>query len=117
MLKYNDSLKRLVVNSYKNLGWENRNSRYVSWKVKKYPIVLSKNAQKQLDKLPDNIAEPIFEAISGLGENPRPVGYKKLKGRNGYRIRTGNYRIIYDIFDTELVVDVITLGHRKSIYD
>jgi mRNA interferase RelE/StbE len=52
-----------------------------------------------------------------LGENPRPVGYKKLKGRNGYRIRTGNYRIIYDIFDTELVVDVITLGHRKSIYD
>jgi mRNA interferase RelE/StbE len=82
-----------------------------------YIIVLSKNAQKQLDKLTDNIAEPIFVAIARLEENPRPAGCKKLKGRNGYRIRTGNYRIIYDIYDTELVVDVITLGHRKDIYE
>ncbi len=82
-----------------------------------YTIVLSKRAQKQLDKLSDIIAEPIIVAITGLEKNPRPVGYIKLKGRNGYRIRTGNYRIIYDIFDTELVVDVITLGHRKDIYE
>lgn len=47
----------------------------------------------------------------------RPQGYKKLKGREGYRIRTGNYRIVYNIFENELVVDVITLGHRKDIYD
>jgi mRNA interferase RelE/StbE len=70
-----------------------------------------------LDKLSDSIAEPIIEAISGLEINPRPVGYKKLKGRESFRIRTGNYRIIYDIFDTELIVDVITLGHRRDIYD
>jgi mRNA interferase RelE/StbE len=82
-----------------------------------YTVVLSKKAQKQLDKLADNIAAPIFEAIAGLEENPRPVGYIKLKGRAGYRIRTGNYRIIYDIFDTELLVDIITLGHRKDIYE
>lgn len=82
-----------------------------------YTAVLSKKAQKQLDKLSDNIAEPIIDAIAGLEENPRPVGYKKLKGRDGYRIRTGNYRIIYDIFDTELIVDIITLGHRKDIYE
>ena len=82
-----------------------------------YTAVLSKKAQKQLDKLSDNIAEPILEAIAGLEENPRPAGYKKLKGRDGYRIRTGNYRIIYDIFDNELIVDIITLGHRKDIYE
>ncbi len=82
-----------------------------------YTAVLSKKAQKQLDKLSDNIAEPIFNAIAGLEENPRPAGYKKLKGRDGYRIRTGNYRIIYDIFDTEFIVDIITLGHRKDIYE
>ena len=81
-----------------------------------YTAVLSKKAQKQLDKLSDTIAEPIIDAIAKLEENPRPVGYKKLNGRDGYRIRTGNYRIIYDIFDTELVVDIIALGHRKDIY-
>jgi mRNA interferase RelE/StbE len=82
-----------------------------------YTAILSKKAQKQLDKLPDNIAEPIIEAIAGLEENPRPAGYIKLKGRDGYRIRTGKYRIIYDIIDTELIVDIITLGHRKDIYE
>lgn len=82
-----------------------------------YTVVLSKTAQKQLDKLSDTIAEPILEAIAGLAENPRPQGYRKLKGRDGYRIRTGDYRIIYDILDTELIVDIITLGHRKDIYE
>jgi mRNA interferase RelE/StbE len=82
-----------------------------------YIAVLSKKAQKQLDKLSDSIAEPILEAIAQLEENPRPQGYKKLKGRDGYRIRTGNYRIIYNIIDTELIVDIITLGHRKDIYE
>jgi len=83
----------------------------------RYTVILSKKAQKELDKLSDTIAAPIFEAIAGLEENPRPVGYIKLKGRAGYRIRTGNYRIIYDIFDTELLVDIITLGNRKDVYD
>lgn len=82
----------------------------------KYTAVLSKKAQKQLDKLPDNIAEPIIEAILDLEENPRPVGSKKLIGRDGYRVRIGNYRVIYDIFDSLLIVDVIALGHRKDIY-
>lgn len=81
-----------------------------------YSVVLTKKAQKQLDKLSDHIAMPILEAISGLQENPRPHGFLKLKGRDGYRIRAGNYRIIYEIFDTELIVDVITIGHRKDVY-
>lgn len=73
--------------------------------------------QKQLDKLSDTIAEPILEAISNLEENPRPAGNKKLRGRDGYRIRIGNYRVIYDIYDKELIVDVIAIGHRKDIYE
>jgi mRNA interferase RelE/StbE len=52
-----------------------------------------------------------------LADDPRPKGCKKLKGRDGYRIRTGNYRIIYEIFDTELLIDVIAIGHRKDIYE
>lgn len=84
---------------------------------KYYKIVLTKKAQKQLDKLSDIIAEPILKAISGLAENPRPSGYKKLKGRDGYRIRSGKYRIIYEIIEKELIVTVITLGHRKDVYE
>lgn len=82
----------------------------------KYTVLLTKKAQKQLDKLSDAIANPLLEAIANLEENPRPQGYIKLKGRDGYRIRVGNYRIIYDIFDDTLIVDIITLGHRKDIY-
>ena len=82
-----------------------------------YTIVLSKKAQKQLDKLSDTIAEPILEAIGFLENNPRPNGCKKLKGREGYHIRIGDYRVIYEVFDNNLIVDVITLGHRKDIYE
>ncbi len=82
-----------------------------------YTVVLSKQAQKQLDKLTDNLAQPIFEAILSLEKNPRPAGHKKLKGRKGFRIRTGNYRVIYDIIDDILIIDVIALGHRKDIYE
>ena len=83
----------------------------------KYTVSLSKRAQKQLDKLSDAVAEPIFQAIEKLGDNPRPNGCKKLKGRNGYRIRIGDYRVIYEIMDSTLLVDVIDLGHRRDIYE
>lgn len=82
-----------------------------------YTVVLSKKAQKQLDKLSDYIAKPILEVISHLETNPRPAGYKKLKGRNGFRVRAGNYRIIYEIIEYQLKIDIITLGHRKDIYE
>lgn len=85
--------------------------------MRRYTAVLSNKARKHLDKLHDNIAEPILDAIASLEENPRPMGHIKLKGRQGYRIRVGNYRIIYDIYDRELVIDIIALGDRKDIYD
>jgi mRNA interferase RelE/StbE len=85
--------------------------------MSKYTVVLSKNAQKQLDKFTDDIAQPILDAIDNLKNDPRPTGVKKLKARDGYRVRVGNYRIIYEIIDNELIVDVVAVGHRKDIYD
>ncbi len=82
-----------------------------------YQIQIRKSAQKQLDKLSDDIAENLLDAIEELAVNPRPNGCKKLKGRSGYRIRKGDYRIIYDIYDDVLIVDIIAAGHRKEIYD
>ncbi|MEY5040669.1 MAG: hypothetical protein RLZZ414_197 [Bacteroidota bacterium] len=82
----------------------------------KFTILLTKKAEKQIDKLKDNIAIPILEAITQLENNPRPTGCKKLKGRDAYRIKIGNYRVIYEIFDNELLIEVIALGHRKDIY-
>jgi mRNA interferase RelE/StbE len=81
-----------------------------------FTITLSKNVVKQLDKLSNNIAQPIFDAITLLADEPRPKGCKKLKGREGYRIRVGKYRIIYEIYDKVLLIDVLAIGHRKDIY-
>jgi mRNA interferase RelE/StbE len=78
----------------------------------KYSITIKKRALKALEK----INEPYYTSIYSLVGNPRPNGYKKLKGQDGYRIQVGDYRIIYDIFDKALVIDVIDLGHRKEIY-
>ena len=85
--------------------------------AKLYSVVLTKAAQKQLDKLSDTVAAPIIKAISSLSSNPRPHGYIKLKGRNGYRIRVGDYRIIYEVFDKILSIEVINLGNRKDVFE
>jgi mRNA interferase RelE/StbE len=82
-----------------------------------YLIQIRKSAQKQLDKLSDDIADELLDAIENLAANPRPSGCKKLKGRDGYRIRKGDYRIIYNIFDNVLTVDIVAVGHRREIYD
>jgi mRNA interferase RelE/StbE len=59
----------------------------------------------------------IIEVIDSLAQNPRPCGYKKLTGRNGYRIRVGTYRIIYDIFETNLIIEIVNLGVRGAVYE
>ena len=81
-----------------------------------YRVTLKKRAVKALEEINEPYYSNIKQAIYSLAHNPRPQGYKKLKGRGGYRIRVADYRIIYDIFDDLLVVDVIDLGHRKDIY-
>jgi mRNA interferase RelE/StbE len=85
--------------------------------MSKYKVYLSKRAEKDLDNLSDLVANPILSAIANLAEELRPKGCKRLKGREGYRIRIGNYRVIYIISDRQLIVEVIALGHRKDIYN
>ena len=82
-----------------------------------YRVSLKKRAVKALEHINEPYYSNIKEAIYELADEPRPQGYKKLKGREAYRIRVADYRIIYEIFDNELIVDVIDLGHRKDIYD
>ena len=81
-----------------------------------YTIALTRTAQKQLDKLPEQVAETLLDAIENLANEPRLDGYKKLKGRPGYQIRKGDYRIIYDIQDDVPTIEVIAVGHRRKIY-
>ena len=82
-----------------------------------YKLRIEKDVIKALEKINEPYYSKIKTAILKLAKNPRPVGYKKLKGRDGFRIRVADYRIIYDIFDNILTVDVIDLGHRKNIYE
>ncbi|TGL97490.1 type II toxin-antitoxin system RelE/ParE family toxin [Leptospira barantonii] len=84
--------------------------------MSEYSVLLTQSAAKQLNKLPENIADSLIQIIQGLAQNPRPIGSKKLKGREGFRIRKGDYRILYDIIDRKLIVHVIAIGHRKEIY-
>ncbi|PZX52709.1 type II toxin-antitoxin system RelE family toxin [Algoriphagus chordae] len=81
-----------------------------------YEVFLTSKAKKQLDKLSNKIVKPILQAIVSLSDDPRPSGCKKLKGRAAYRIRIKNYRVIYEIKDKVLLVEVIAIGHRKGIY-
>ena len=81
-----------------------------------YSVTLSPLAVRQLDMLNENQMKPIIRAFEVLKVNPRPSGVKKLKGRPGYRVRAGNYRIIYQIFDSELRINVLAFGDRKDIY-
>jgi mRNA interferase RelE/StbE len=83
----------------------------------KYSISFTRVAEKQLQKINDPFYTNIKDAILALTDDPRPRTCKKLVGRDGYRIRIGNYRVIYTIFDSELVIEIIAVGHRKDIYD
>jgi mRNA interferase RelE/StbE len=82
-----------------------------------YTVLILPSAQKQLDKLPNAIATRIEDKMLDLENDPRPPGCKKLKGRDAYRIRIGDYRVIYEIHDGRLVVTVITVGHRREVYE
>ena len=85
--------------------------------MKKYKVVVSKSAEKNLSKLPSSQIVRIIEVLKSLEINPRPTGCKKLKGFDSlWRVRIGNYRVVYAIEDVILLVDVRDVGHRKDIY-
>lgn len=81
-----------------------------------YKILLSNIAKKALDKLPDSVFQRIDKRIQSLKLEPRPVGCIKLSGNESYRIRVGDYRIIYTINDRIIEIYIFNIAHRKDIY-
>ncbi|MFZ4727370.1 MAG: type II toxin-antitoxin system RelE family toxin [Pseudanabaena sp.] len=82
-----------------------------------YQIVIPKPAQKQLDNISKIERDRLLTALRSLSNDPRPNGVKKLKGyENTYRVRVGDYRIIYEIKDRELIVLLLSVSHRKDAY-
>ncbi|MGB4777197.1 type II toxin-antitoxin system RelE family toxin [Microbacterium sp.] len=83
-----------------------------------YRVEFTTAAARQVRKLPRPARDRVLAAIEGLQYEPRPQGAKKLVGeQTAWRIRIGDYRVIYDVFDTELIVTVVRAGHRREIYD
>ena len=84
-----------------------------------YKISISKQALRELEKLPTKINQKISSAIDQLSKQPRPIGCKKIKGERDYiwRIRIGDYRVLYAIDDKVQIIDVRKIGHRKNIYE
>jgi mRNA interferase RelE/StbE len=82
-----------------------------------YQIEFTKSASKQLAKLPENVQQRIKFKVEELGDDPRPDGVVKLTNSDEtYRIRVGNYRVLYEIKDDLLIIKVIRVGHRKEVY-
>jgi mRNA interferase RelE/StbE len=82
-----------------------------------YSIEIKQSAQKELANLPRNIADKVIKQVRALADDPRPNGCKKFVGTDyTYRIRINDYRVVYSIFDQQLVIQVIKIGHRKAIY-
>ena len=79
-------------------------------------IVFKRSVKKDLRKINSKLLPAILKQIDGLATDPRPSGCKKLKGEDVYRVRQGNYRIVYEVFDDKVVVVVIAVGSRGSIY-
>ena len=82
-----------------------------------YQVRLKNKVLKELKKIPEPYYSKIKDAIYKLSDNPPPPVYIKLKTRPAYRFKIADYRIIYEIYDNILLVDVINLGHRKDIYE
>lgn len=83
-----------------------------------YEITYAQSALKALRKLDRGIARRIVTAIDALASDPRPHGCKQLNGGGGgeMRIRVGDYRVIYDVDDGEVVILVLAIGHRREVY-
>ncbi len=84
----------------------------------RFSLRIKKSAAKELESVPTQAdRRRIVKRIESLRDNPRPKGAIKLSGSERYRMRQGNYRILYTIEDKELVVYVIKIGDRKDIYE
>ena len=81
-----------------------------------YSVLILRRAQRELANLPRDAYSRVRDAIQALSENPRPRAGLKLTGRDGWRIRVGTYRVIYDINDSERTMTILHIGHRRDVY-
>jgi mRNA interferase RelE/StbE len=81
-----------------------------------YAVTFRSSAAKELRKLPVPMRNQISELIDFLATDPRPHGVKKMVGVDAWRIRVGDYRVIYSIVDEQLVVEIIKIGNRREVY-
>jgi mRNA interferase RelE/StbE len=81
-----------------------------------YGLSILRRAQKDLAQLPQGDYERLVEAIRDLAGNPRPVGCRKLTGREGWRIRVGDFRVLYEIDDRQRSITVLHIGNRRDVY-
>jgi len=82
-----------------------------------YKIEWKRSAAKELEKLPRQMISKIVAAVDSLSLNPYPQGVRKLVStENSYRIRVGDYRVLYNIVENKLIIEIIRVGHRKDVY-
>jgi mRNA interferase RelE/StbE len=84
--------------------------------VASYSIRIKRSAAKEIEALPRQDRARVVDRIATLADNPRPPGCEKLSGTDKYRLRQGDYRILYQIVDRELIVTVVRVGHRREVY-
>lgn len=84
--------------------------------MESYRIVIKKSAAKEIERIAKNDRIRIIEKIKSLLQDPHPKGSKKLSGQEKYRMRQGNYRILYQLIDDELIINVVKVGHRQDVY-
>jgi len=81
-----------------------------------YKVELRRNVKKSLDRLQTQERHRIIPVLLNLEQEPRPTGVEKVRGTELWRIREGDYRLIYHIDDEEKIITVVRIGHRRDIY-
>lgn len=81
-----------------------------------YVVILKRPAEKELDRLPTQVHRRITQKLLELENDPRPHGVQKLHGEDRYRIRIGDYRVLYLIDERAKTVEVVAVGHRREVY-
>lgn len=84
--------------------------------MSKYRVIFNPSAEKEFGKLDKPVQSRIFKAIAKLEDDPRPANCKKLKGSPNWRIRVGDFRVVYEIIDDTIQINVVKIGHRKDVY-
>lgn len=81
-----------------------------------YSLRIKRSAAKEIEALPPKDRRRVVTKIEALASNPRPSGCEKLSGEEKYRLRQGDYRMLYEIIDAALVVTVVKVGNRRDVY-